>query len=104
MVASYAFKADMLSANRQLMGRLGLSLPSKEILLAAASAPSGRLFLTRGFAKIPLLKTRLACAGTEYPSEVMMAGNLEISSRVLSSVRQWVRKLCKDALWQNDPY
>jgi hypothetical protein len=64
-VASYAFSAEMLSAKRQLIGRLGLSLPLKEILVTAASAPSGRFFWTRGFARIPCLKIRFAWRGTE---------------------------------------
>lgn len=72
-VASRPFKEDMLSAKRQLMGMLGVALPSNEILRLASRAPEGRCFTISGFDMIPSRRSRLASLGTEYSSMPVIA-------------------------------
>lgn len=88
-VASSAFSEEMLSANRQLMGKLGLSLPSNEILLAASRQPSGRSFLMSGLSRMPSLKSFSVSVGTEYAilsRKLYLAG---VSDRVSQSKQLW---------------
>ncbi len=62
--ASNAFKAEMLSENRQLMGILGLAEPLNCTCLLKDSSSAGKP-LIRGLFKMPSSKTALASRGTE---------------------------------------
>lgn len=65
-VASKALIEDILSANRQFIGRVGASSPSNLIFLAWSWKSFGRLEMMVGFSNIPRWKTFLLSSGTEY--------------------------------------
>ena len=65
MAASKPFRAEMLSAKRQLMGILGLSDPSKRTLAAASVMPLGRVEEMRGLLRIPFSKIFWVSCGIE---------------------------------------
>lgn len=66
---SRAFRAEIDSAKRQLIGILGLPLPTNLTSLAYFSTSNGKSLAMRGFAMIPVLKTLSASAGTLYDEE-----------------------------------
>lgn len=68
-VASSPFSDEILSANRQLIGILGVALPLKDTSRLASSAPDGKFLAIKGFDSIPVSRRRLASSGTEYGSE-----------------------------------
>ena len=65
MLASRAFRAEMLSAKRQFMGMLGLEVPVKEILEAHFEISEGRVLDVRGLFRMPVSKTSRAARGIE---------------------------------------
>lgn len=66
ITASNPFKADILSANLQLIGMDGASGPVNLTFFPSSFASFGRSFAMRGLFKMPSSKTDLASAGTEY--------------------------------------
>jgi hypothetical protein len=66
MAASRPFKADMLSANRQLMGTLGFSVPSNRTVLAHCSISFGSVEAISWLLRMPSRKTLCVSSGIEY--------------------------------------
>lgn len=59
ITASIPFNADTLSANLQLIGIVGASLPSNLIFFPSSLASSGKSLAIRGLFRIPSSKTDL---------------------------------------------
>jgi len=66
MDASKPFRAEMLSANRQLMGMLGLSVPTNSTFSAHSSISSGSVRAMSGLFKIPSRSIFCVSFGIEY--------------------------------------
>lgn len=106
MAASRPFREAMLSAKRQFMGILGLSVPSNRIFFAHSAISSGRVGRINGLFKSPSWKIWFVTFGMEYsvaittfvPSAIPLDDILSVCGLVVKSLPQGVENFARLSL------